>query len=178
VAGRESGSEPAPAGRGQTGTEAACGGRRDRGRGQVALTGLGSIPEVVAGRAQLVGSTVDGVQKREEILLILGQQRRRDRASSRQRVQREHIREGLGLAAVQVRRVVADAEQRGRVEPGGPGRGLAVVFPDLERLGDIEGPRIAEDTFQPAALALVLRRVLSIRVHEDVDVREDHGRRP
>jgi hypothetical protein len=144
----------------------------------VSLTGLGSIPEVVAGRAQLVGSTVDGVQKREEILLILGQQRRRDRASSRQRVQREHIREGLGLAAVQVRRVIADAEQRGRVEAGGLGRGLAVVFPDLERLGDIEGPRIAEDTFQPAALALVLRRVLSIRVHEDVDVREDHGRRP
>ena len=60
-------------------------------------------------------------------------------------MQREDLLEGLGLAAVQVRRVIVDAEQRRHVEPIPPKRraGGGIVA-DLQRIGDIERPHILE----------------------------------
>ena len=60
-------------------------------------------------------------------------------------MQRKDLLEGLGLAAVQVRRVIVDAEQRRHVEPIHPKRqaGGGVVA-DLQRIGDIERPHILE----------------------------------
>ena len=60
-------------------------------------------------------------------------------------MQPEDILEGLGLAAVQVRCVIINAEQRRRVEPIPPKRraGGGVVA-DLYGIGDIERPHILE----------------------------------
>ena len=60
-------------------------------------------------------------------------------------MQREDLLQGLGLAAMQVRRVIIDTEQRRHVEPIHPKRraGGGVVA-DLQRIDDIERPHILE----------------------------------
>ena len=74
-----------------------------------------------------------------------GGRRRKSGRPRPQPVQRKHLLEGLGLAAVQVRRVIVDAEQRRRVETSRPKRraGGGVVA-DLQRIVDIERPHILE----------------------------------
>ena len=62
-----------------------------------------------------------------------------------QPVQREHVGEGLSLAAVQIRRVIVDAEQGRRVEAIHPERRAAVgVVAELQGIGDVERPHILE----------------------------------
>ena len=60
-------------------------------------------------------------------------------------MQREDLVQGLGLAAVQVRRVIVNAEQRRRVEPIHPKRRAGGgVIPDLYWISDIECPHVLE----------------------------------
>ena len=60
-------------------------------------------------------------------------------------MQRENLFEGLGLAAMQVRRVIVDTEQRRHVEAIHPERGAAGgIVADLQRIVDIECPHILE----------------------------------
>src|SRR5262249_57085914 len=71
--------------------------------------------------------------------------RRKRRPARPQPMQWKDLLEGLGLAAMQVRRVIVDTEQRRHVEPIPPKRraGGGVVA-DLQRIGDIERPNILE----------------------------------
>ena len=69
-----------------------------------------------------------------------------------ERVQRKDLREGLGLAAVQVGRVIIDAEQRRRLESiHAKRRAGGGVIPDLQWIVDIERAHILE-IFERAAL--------------------------
>jgi hypothetical protein len=62
----------------------------------------------------MIGGAVDRVEEDEEIGLLLRRQLGRDRVGGRQPVQpveRKDLGQGLRLAAVQIRRVIADAQQ-------------------------------------------------------------------
>src|SRR5687767_6863762 len=60
-------------------------------------------------------------------------------------MQPEDFFEGLGLAAVQVRCMIVDAEQRRRVEASRPKRRAGGrIVADFQRIGDIERPNILE----------------------------------
>ena len=77
----------------------------------------------------MVGSAIDRFQERQQIRPLCRGQLRLNRGRRRkllpirpQPVQREDILEGLGLAAMQVRRVIVDTEQRRHVETIHPKR--------------------------------------------------------
>ena len=98
------------------------------------------------------GGAIDRFQERQQIrALRRGQlrlnrgRRRKSRPSGSQAVQCEDLLQGLGLATVQVRRVVVDTEQRRHVEAIHPKRraGGGVVA-DLQRIVDIERPHLLE----------------------------------
>ena len=105
------------------------------------------IPKVVPFRSEIGGGAIDRFQEHQQIrLLERGQRVRNGPAPQRgQCVQREHVGQGLGLAAVQVRRVIVDAEQRRRLEAIHPKRraGGGVVA-DLYGVSNIERPHILE----------------------------------
>ena len=103
------------------------------------------IPKVIPLGAEEVSGAIDRFQERQQIRLLSGVQRSCDGRAPRQGVQPEDILQGLGLAAVQVRRVIVDAEQRRHVEPIHPKRlaGGGVVA-DIQRISVIERPHILE----------------------------------
>src|SRR5262249_53108882 len=83
-----------------------------------------SIPKIVPLRAEVGGGAIDRFQELQQIPPLCGGQLRLNRGLRRkllpiwpQPVQREDLLEGLGLAAMQVRRVIVDTEQRRHVEP-------------------------------------------------------------
>ena len=87
------------------------------------------IPEHVPLGAEVVVVPSIDLQERQQIRALCRSQLRLNRGRRRkllpirsQPVQWENIRQGLGLAAVQVRRVVVDTEQRRHVEPIHPKR--------------------------------------------------------
>src|SRR5262245_33297295 len=105
------------------------------------------IPKVIPLGAEELSGAIDRFQERQQIRRICCVQRRCDSRAPRrgQGVQSEDLLQGLGLAAVQVRRVIVDAEQRRHIEPIHPKRlaGGGVVA-DLQRIGVIERPHILE----------------------------------
>ena len=122
----------------------------DVGAGQVPSNLTASLNSSPSERKWAVVPSID-FQEHQQIRLLCGGQLRRNRGRRRkpgpprpQPVQREDLLEGLGLAAVQVRRVIVDAEQRRRVKASRPKRraGGGVVA-DFQRIVDIERPHIS-----------------------------------
>jgi DNA-binding winged helix-turn-helix (wHTH) protein/predicted ATPase len=102
------------------------------------------ISKLVALGAEVGGGAIDRLQEHQQIRLVSWVQRRGNGPSA-QGVQLKHLFERLGLAAVQIRRGIVNAEQRRHVEPIHPKRraGGGVVA-DLQGIGDIERPHILE----------------------------------
>src|SRR5262245_61443943 len=106
------------------------------------------IPEHIPLGAEVVGGAIDRLQERQQIRPLRRSQLRLNRGRRRkllpiwpQPVQRENIRQGLGLAAMQVRRMVVDTEQRRHVEAIHPKRRAGgVVVADLYGVSNIERP--------------------------------------
>jgi hypothetical protein len=103
------------------------------------------IPEVVPLGAEVGSARIDRFQEHQKIPPIRRSQLRLNRGHRRkllpiwpQPVQPEDILGGLGLATLQVRRVIVDTEQRRHVEPIHPKRRAGgAVIADLQRIGDL-----------------------------------------
>ena len=85
---------------------------------------------------EAVGGAIDRFQEHQQIRSLYRGQRPnlvRARPIRPQPMQREYILQGLGLAAVQVRRVIVDTEQRRRLNPFTPNAVLAAALSRISR---------------------------------------------